>query len=234
VDVSAQQSAALCTLAVSLAAQYGHANFSIPGTAAAEKKTPGAKKDLDLSGSGSRTRRSKWQVRDGLVEMHIDMGPAGGRFSNNQFRWMASEGGCDADIAGWDWVSVPQRILKDELSDDDLERARTQVGLFLARFTKEELLEKAIEHRLLCAPIATTQDLLDSRQLGARQFFQTVQEASGARRTLPGNFAAGVPQAFAALLPAPALGQHSSEVLRDWLAMPEAELASLRAQGVIA
>jgi len=180
VDLSAQQSAALCTLSVSLAAQFGHANFAISGSAVAEKNVPGAKKELDLSGSGARTRRSKWQVKDGLVEMHIGIGPAGGRFANNLFRWLSSENACDKDIAAWDWTTLPQRLQSDELTDADLERARTQVARFFTGFTKEELLTKALEYRLLCAPIVTTQGLLNSRHLAERQFFQTVTEASGA------------------------------------------------------
>lgn len=231
VDVSAQQSAVLCTMSASLAVPVGHPNYSIPGAAVANRKKD--KKDLDLSGSGSRTRRSKWQVLDGMVEMHIGIGPAGGRFSNNLFKWLASENACDADIAGWDWVKVPERILNNEISEDDMERARGNVANFFARFTKEELLEQAMARRFLCAPIATTQDLLDSRQLATRHFYQTVTEPPGAKRTLPGNFAAGVQQGFAVLTPAPTLGQHTDSVLRDWLALSQSDIEQLRTQGVI-
>jgi crotonobetainyl-CoA:carnitine CoA-transferase CaiB-like acyl-CoA transferase len=128
---------------------------------------------------------------------------------------------------------VPQRLLSGELSEDDLERARTCVAVFFQNFSKQELLEKAIEHRLLCAPIATTADLLESRQLEARQFFQDVTERSGARRRLPGAFAMGADEGFVPLQPAPALGEHSAEVLKDWLGLGEDELARLYGQGAI-
>ncbi|MGE0384167.1 MAG: CoA transferase [Gammaproteobacteria bacterium] len=233
VDVSAQQSAALCTLGQSLAAPFGHAGFSITAAASVEAKK-GRKKELDLSGSGARTRRSKWQVRDGLVEMHIGIGPASGRFSNNLFRWMHAEGACEDDIAAWDWIALPQRILSEEIGEDDLDRARDAVARFFARFTKEELLLKSMEHRFLCAPIATTRDLLDSRQLRARGYFQTVVEPSGAQRTLPGNFAAGVVDGFVPLAPAPAPGQHTDAVLREWLGETDAGIATLRAAGAVA
>ena len=230
VDVSAQQSVTLCTLAVSLAAQYGHEQFVIPGSAGADRK---ARKELDLSGSGSRTRRSKWAVRDGLVEMHLGIGPAGGRFSNSLFRWLASEGACDADVAAWDWVTLPPRLLAQEITEADMERARDSVANFLARFTKTELLEKAIELRLLCAPVATTQDLLDSPHLAARGYFQQVTEASGATRTLPGSFAIGVPHGFTTPKPAPALGEHSAVVLSEWLGMDVPGIATLRHEGTV-
>ncbi|MET0379915.1 MAG: CoA transferase, partial [Spongiibacteraceae bacterium] len=243
VDVSAQQAAALCTMSASLAVPVGHPDYSIPGLAAEKKKSKDGKKDLDLSGSGSRTRRSKWQVKDGMVEMHIGIGPAGGRFTNNLFQWLASENACDADIANWDFITVPQRILANEITEADMERARNNVASFFARFTKNELLEQAMTRRFLCAPIATTQDLLDSKQLNAREFFTTVTEASGATRTLPGNFAAvvikdgatnGASRGFVALTPAPTLGQHTDGILRDWLALNDSDIDQLRTQGAIA
>ena len=234
VDVSAQASASICTLAATLAVQYGHPDFAVPGSAAALKLGPDGKKPLDLSGSGTRTRRSKWRVKDGMVEMHLSIGPATGRFSNSLFRWIASEGGCDADVAAWDWTTLPLRVMAGEVSEADLERARASVGRFLAPFSKEELLEQAMARRLLCAPVATPRDQLSSKQLAHRQFFMRVTEASGAERTLPGNFSGDLPQAYAAPRPAPALGQHTDEVLADWLAMPPSDIAALRAQGVVA
>lgn len=230
VDVSAQQSVALCTLSSSLAASFGHANFSVMGAAAVPRKK--GKNAPDRSGKVGDTIRSKWQVRDGLVEMYI--GPLSGRFADNLFKWLHSEGACDDDIATWDWGTLPQRILGGEISEEDLERAYNSVAKYFTKFTKEELLEKAMEHRFLCAPIATTRDLLESRQLKSRRFFETVEEASGTRRTLPGAFTVGVPGADVPLTPAPALGQHTTEVLRDWLALEDAEIGQLRAQGAIA
>ena len=39
--------------------------------------------------------------------MHLAMGPAAGRFTNNLFAWMLEEGACDAQTAAWDWVTMP-------------------------------------------------------------------------------------------------------------------------------
>lgn len=214
VDIAAQQSASICTLGVSLAAAVGHPDFVIPG--AAPKPVPGQKKNLDLSGSGTRTRRSKWQVKDGLVEMHIGLGPAGGGFANNLFQWLHSEGACPDDIASWDWKTLPARIEADEISDDDLERARDCVAAFFAGFTKQQLLEQAIQRRLLCAPIATTEDLLNSPQLASRNFFVELIETGDIKRTLPGAFCQGLDTAFVTLRPAPQLGEHTQEVLTEW------------------
>jgi hypothetical protein len=127
VDVSAQQSVAQATLSSVLSAAVGHDDFSIRPVARNDiRKAP------DLSGSGARTRRSKWRVRDGLVELHLAMGPAAGRFTNNLFAWMHEEGACDADMAAWDWITIASRIERDELDDNEIERARDVVATFLA------------------------------------------------------------------------------------------------------
>lgn len=228
VDISVQQSVAQATLSSILAAAIGHENFTLR----VEPKSK-TRKTLDLSGSGARTRRSKWPVRDGLIEMHLALGPAAGRFTNNLFAWMRDEGACDEETASWDWVSLPARIENDEITEDDLERVREMVGRFLAPKTKAELAEVAMRRKLLLAPVATTEDLANSHHHASRGFFQTVADAAGRQIRLPGNFAMGVPQAFVPMTPAPLPGQHDDEVYGGLLGMSTGELAALRAAGVI-
>lgn len=228
VDISVQQSVAQATLSSILSAAVGHENFTLR---VQPKNSSG--KTLDLSGSGARTRRSKWQVRDGLVEMHLAMGPAAGRFTNNFFAWMRDEGGCDDALAAWDWVTLPARIEADEITEQDLEDVRIRVGGFLANYTKAELAEAAMRRKMLLAPVATTEDLLNSPHHRERGFFQQVTDASGRSTSLPGDFAMGVPGAFVPLRPAPALGEHDDEVYCGLLGLSAAELAELRAGRVI-
>lgn len=228
VDISVQQSVAQATLSSILAAAVGHENFTLrPEPRSRTRKT------LDLSGSGARTRRSKWPVRDGLVEMHLAMGPAAGRFTNNLFAWIHDEGGCDAALAAWDWVTLPARIEADEITEEDLERVRDLVGAFLAPRSKAELAEIAMRRKLLLAPVATTEDLAGSPHHAERGFFQTVEDAAGREMRLPGNFAMGVPRAFVPLTPAPLPGQHDEEVWCGLVGLSPAELAALRNEGVI-
>ncbi len=230
VDISVQQSAAQATLSSILSAAVGHEDYSIRAEA---KSAKAPKKPLDLSGSGARTRRSKWQVRDGLVEMHLAMGPAAGRFTNNLFAWMLEEGACDAQTAAWDWVSLPARVEADEITEDDLERARDMVARFLAPRSKHDLVEVAIRRKVLLAPVATTEDLANSPHHAARGFFQQVDDAAGRRLRLPGAFAAGVPHGFVAATPAPTPGQHNDAVYGGLLGVAAVELAALHAAGVL-
>ena len=228
VDVSVQQSVAQATLSSILAAPIGHENFTL----SVEPKSK-TRKTLDLSGSGARTRRSKWQVRDGLVEMHLALGPAAGRFTNNFVAWMHEEGACDEEVAAWDWVTLPARIENDEITEEDLERVRGMVARFLASKTKAEVAEVAMRRKLLLAPVATTEDLANSAHHGSRGFFHTVHDAAGRSLRLPGHFAMGVPHGFVAMTPAPLPGQHDDEVYGGLLGMAADEIAALRSTGVI-
>ena len=228
VDISVQQSVAQATLSSILAAAVGHENFSLR----VEPKSR-TRKTLDLSGSGARTRRSKWPVKDGLVEMHLAMGPAAGRFTNNLFAWIHDEGGCDAELASWDWVTLPARIEADEITEEDLERVRDLVGRFLAPWTKAELAAIAMRRKLLLAPVATTEDLANSPHHAERGFFRELTDAAGRTLRLPGPFAMGVPQGFVAPTPAPLPGQHDEAVWCGLVGLSADELAECRKQGVI-
>jgi crotonobetainyl-CoA:carnitine CoA-transferase CaiB-like acyl-CoA transferase len=207
VVTSAQASATQCTLSLSMAEVIGHPNY----TFRAEVKSK--KKQLDLSGSGSRTQRSKWPVKDGLVEMHLALGPAAGRFTNNLFRYLGSVGAVSQKFLEWDWITLPPRIENDEISDDEMEQARTEVAAHFATLTKRQAVDLALKHRLMLAPIMDASDLLDSPHAAARGFFDQVGDLQ-----LPGKLALGFDEGFVVPGPAPELGQGGAEAEARWLA----------------
>lgn len=231
VDISVQQSAAQSTLASILSAAVGHDDFSIRP----EPKANG-KKTLDLSGSGARTRRSKWKVADGLVEMHLAMGPASGRFTNNLFAWLSELGACSEQFASWDWVTVPGRIESGEIDDDMLATVRAEVETFLAPRKKRELVEEAIRRKILLAPIATVEDLVQSPHHAARGYFQEVEEAD-LRFRLPGPFAFAMSEVstepFCSIAAAPSIGQDNAAIYGELCGMSGSEIDQLRAAEVI-
>lgn len=207
VVTSAQASATQCTLSLSMATVIGHPNYVFRAEVKSKKK-----RELDLSGSGSRTQRSKWPVKDGLVEMHLALGPAAGRFTNALFALMAKRGAVSAKFAEWDWVTLPPMIENDEISDDEMEQARQEVAKFLSGMTKREAVEMALEHRLMLAPIMTVADLSDSPHSAARGFMQQVGALS-----LPGKLALGFDDGFVPLCAAPKIGEGGEEIAGRWL-----------------
>ncbi|MDG2002770.1 MAG: CoA transferase [Novosphingobium sp.] len=207
IDISAQASCMLCTLSSHLAMAVGHEDFNALGGVQSSKL-------LDLSGSGARTRKTKWQLKDGLLEMHIGMGTAAGRFSNALFKWIDEVSECPPEYLAWDWVDVPRMLLDGELSADDLNGARTFVATVLERFTKAEMVDVAREYGLLLAPVMIVPDLLASPQLAARGFYAPLGDAV---EVLPAPFAAGCFPLQAPLRPAPRIDEHRQEVFDQWL-----------------
>jgi crotonobetainyl-CoA:carnitine CoA-transferase CaiB-like acyl-CoA transferase len=226
VDVSTQQSASLATLSVTLASAVGHQNYQFPADAEAKRKS------LDLSGSGARTRRSKWPVRDGLLELHLGIGPASGGSANELFAWMREEGALPEEFADWDWVTLPARLQSETITDQQMDAARDAVGRFLARYSKAQLMEVGLRRGILMAPAMTIEDLERSEHLEARSFFQELHE-NGRVRMLPGNFAAGCEHGFARGRPAPVLGEHNQQVYSQLLGLTASQLERLRAEKVI-
>jgi crotonobetainyl-CoA:carnitine CoA-transferase CaiB-like acyl-CoA transferase len=230
VEISVQQSVTQATLGSHLAPAVGHPDYTLMPK---PKQAPAARpKPLDLSGSGSRTRRSKWVVRDGLVELHLGMGFAAGDKTNNLFAWMAAEGALPQPMHGWDWRALPQDINAGKITEEDVEEARDHVARFLAPRTKLDLFHEAHARKILLAPVNDIADLLASAQLQARGFFATVDEG-GAARTIPGAFAMGPDGMFAAPRAAPARGEHNAAVYGELLGLDAPERARLSREGVI-
>ncbi|MFJ3212672.1 CaiB/BaiF CoA-transferase family protein [Streptomyces flaveolus] len=191
-------------------------------------------KRVDQSGSGAATDPAlkKWACKDGLIEFHIGLGPASGGFTNNFLRWMAVEGAAVGRFADLDFRVLPKAIAAGEFTDDDTLELRALIGQFLASRTKDEVLAAAVEHKLLCVPILDTTDVRTSEQLASRGFFTEVGE--GERRcTLPGAFAQVIgADGPAVRRPAPLLGEHTDEVIGEWLgARPEAFAAGAAPSG---
>lgn len=210
VDVSAQASLGVATLARSLAHSVGDERPEW-------HKQPTAG---DRSGSGAATpnRHKKWYCRDGLVELHLSMGRAAGSFTNRLFAWLHEEGAIDDTVAGWDWTELPERMADGEVTEEDLDRARGAVRAFLATRTKSEVVEAAMRRRLLCMAVYDIADIVGSEHLAERGFWSHV-DIDGAPTRIPGVFAQVTGGSGPHVRgPAPSVGQHNEEVVGQWLA----------------
>jgi crotonobetainyl-CoA:carnitine CoA-transferase CaiB-like acyl-CoA transferase len=208
VDVSAQAALGLATLAMVLTAATGDAEPEwLP--------RPGSTVTIDNSGSGSRTRRSKWRVKDGYVELHLAMGPAAGAFTNSFMSWVLEAGRLDPVAAAWDWRLLPEAIKRGDVTGADMERVRDAVASFFETKTKQEVTDAAVARKVLSVGVADVSDLAASPHFADRGYFVTVGEGERGR-TLPGPFAAASVDAFVHRRPAPLIGEHDDEVVVEW------------------
>ncbi|WP_374414478.1 CoA transferase [Novosphingobium colocasiae] len=210
VDLAVVQTLPQCTLGAALAEGVGHADF-VP------RRKAGDEHVVDLSGSGSITRKSKWTVSDGLAEMHLGIGPAAGPASNKLMTWMRDEGWFHPVFSNWDWSRLHEKIIAGDVSEADLDAVRAWVQSFLATRHKDELVGVAMDRGVRIAPILTVADLAASAQFAARDSIETIYGPFGPYK-MPGAFARGCPEGFVLRRPAPQLGEHDAEVRDEWLA----------------
>jgi crotonobetainyl-CoA:carnitine CoA-transferase CaiB-like acyl-CoA transferase len=84
------------------------------------------------------------------------------------------------------------------------------------------------------APVLALDEILASPQIAARELVQEVTDAAGNRYRLLASPIHVADTDVAPPLPPPAIGEHTDEVLRDWLGYDNARIAAHRAAGVVA
>jgi len=228
VDVAAQACLSLNTLGRVLADPVGDEH---PEWAALI--SPTARSDQSGSGSGTSSHLKKWRCKDGLVEFHLAIGQAAGPFTNNFFRWMHAESAGSDALLRWDWRVLPELVKRGEFTEEDMQQVRAATAAFLAAKTKNEILEAAIAYKLLCIGVSDTGDLAASPQLAERDFYVTLGAGRRAQ-ALPGRWATVSIPAFELHRPAPEVGEHTDEVLAEWLGYDGPVRGSLRDEQVIA
>ena len=115
----------------------------------------------------------------------------------------------------------------------DREFINRRLNEVLSRETCANWLRRLEEQRIPCAPVNSFAQALSDPQVLHRNMVVELQHPSGGRIRGPGNpikLSRTRGETFTA---APALGQHTDEVLRDCLGMESAEIARLRSEAVI-
>jgi crotonobetainyl-CoA:carnitine CoA-transferase CaiB-like acyl-CoA transferase len=143
------------------------------------------------------------------------------------------------------WPSMARAMGQPELIEDPrfvTMRDRAKNRFELARIVEawmqsqpsDEAVLKILEaHRVAAAPVMTVIDSVNHPHYKARNMIRTVPDPILGQVMIP-----GFPLKFSAFpkeleITAPLLGQHGEEILRDRLAMSEADIARLRNQGVL-
>ena len=193
IDVSAQQAVTQCTQTMLMTTAVGAPLVARAGG--------GIK-------AGEYVLRTVYPAADGYVSITFMFGEMVGPFSRRLMEWVYEEGFCDEATRDQNWIDFFTLIYTGQADPEGLNRAQDAIAAFTATKSKAELMAGNYDRRLLIAPVATTQDLVESEHLAAREFFENVPEFGCA---FPGRFAkANVP--LTVLGPPPTLGEHTEEV----------------------
>jgi crotonobetainyl-CoA:carnitine CoA-transferase CaiB-like acyl-CoA transferase len=154
-----------------------------------------------------------WEAKDGYVSITFLFGTLG-PFARSLMEWVHEEGFCDEATRDKDWNNYAALLMSGEESQEEYQRVLGTIAAFAKTKTKDELLEAALDRRLLIAPITTIAELSGSEQFASRDFWREHSDAKSGREVrYPGPFAklTGTPLQYR--LPAPAIGQHNDDAL---------------------
>jgi crotonobetainyl-CoA:carnitine CoA-transferase CaiB-like acyl-CoA transferase len=160
-----------------------------------------------------------WATKDGYVSFGVFLAEQGARRNPRLIEWMAEEGYADEFLVNFPWA---QYYHWTEVSAEDRERMRSQFAAFFAAHTKAELVEGGLRRNVMLQAEASFADVLNHPQLQARGFWQRLDDAPGRRR--PGGFVKPSATTCALTRPAPRVGEHTAEVLDEWLTAPATDI----------
>ncbi|MFQ5874912.1 MAG: CoA transferase, partial [Dehalococcoidia bacterium] len=198
------------------------------------------KESIERAGSsrkfGFLVIRNVFPCKDGHVSALIVGGVLGASSTSALVRWMDEEGMApdfmkQRDWAAWDFAALAGQ---GEEGVKDIQAVESHVSGFFLTKTKAELYERAITDRILLAPCNTIQDLVESPQLRAREFWVDVYHPElDASLTYPGPHVKFSETPIQARRRAPLIGEHNKEVYIGELGLTEGHLGQLKTRGVI-
>jgi crotonobetainyl-CoA:carnitine CoA-transferase CaiB-like acyl-CoA transferase len=120
-----------------------------------------------------------------------------------------------------------------QCTQEEADAAENVFADWIARYTRAEIMEMARKHELMLFPVNTIADNIDSPQLAARDFYQTVEhEDIGVNVTYPGAPIVLSRTPWRMKSRAPRLGEHNAEVYGA-INIGSGELDRLRGAGVV-
>ena len=210
VDVSTQQAVALTTQSDIVAAAIGSA---------------GGARSAGGGRIGPLTLRFQYPARDGHVSITHLFGRAFGPATRRLMESVHDDGFCDAALRDKDWIAIASLIANGQEPVETHDRAKEAIAAWTASKTKRELLDLAMERRLLIAPAWTLRDVASNEQLATRHYFQALERPDGERAARQlGAFVRGAGEAPKPARRAPRLDEHRDAILAGSRTPPFADV----------
>jgi crotonobetainyl-CoA:carnitine CoA-transferase CaiB-like acyl-CoA transferase len=181
--------------------------------------------------TGAKMGRTReiWPARDGWVTFGLRGGAARIKNLVAMVGYMDECGMAPDWLRDYDWSSYDPN----QIDEAEIARLEEAFGAFFAGRSMRELYQEALARRILLAPCNDAREILEHEQLRDRSLFVTLEYPElGASIEHPDFFARMAPAGVALRRRAPRIGEHNAEVYGE-LGVEEAELARLRAEGVL-
>jgi crotonobetainyl-CoA:carnitine CoA-transferase CaiB-like acyl-CoA transferase len=142
------------------------------------------------------------------------------------------------------WRNLCRAMARDDLLDDPRYGNHTQrsaimddvdalVASWSSGLSRNAVWSICLDHHIPAAPVRDLTEVLADRHLRERDFLVDVDHPELGPVTLPRSplrYAGSAPRP---LTPSPFLGEHTGEVLADWLGLGAADVAGLRSRGAL-
>jgi crotonobetainyl-CoA:carnitine CoA-transferase CaiB-like acyl-CoA transferase len=174
--------------------------------------------------------RRIWPCKNGYVYAIYWSGQFARRWNLPLVRWMESDGVADDFIKQFNWDTFNMGETNREIVDGI---EKPTLKLFMSH-TKTELLEGALKQNAQVYPIANTTEIVENRQLAAREFWVKLEHPElSTSITYPGAFAKTTEAPPKVTRPAPLIGEHNIEIYEKELGISREELLILKQARVI-
>ena len=138
-----------------------------------------------------------------------------------------------AQAIGAEELCQDPRFASPEARHDNVEALDAVITAWTRERCVTEIVERLERAEVPCTPVAGIEAVIANPQLHHRGMIVELERPSGARIPVAGQpiHLSGTPATLTRA--APEVGQHSSEVLRDWLELDEATIGELTREGII-
>jgi len=179
---------------------------------------------------GALYERVIWQCKGGYVSCFFRGGSAGLKKSAEAtVAWMNVEGKASyLDTFNWDGYDV------NTITQEERRRIEKPLIDFFRSKTKEQVVQEAIQRKLILVPLNSVKDLTESEQLKERRYWIEVEHPElGRTITYAGAPVKTSSCGWKIHRRAPLIGEHNKEMYVEELGFREEEINKLMARGVI-
>lgn len=168
-----------------------------------------------------------YQCVDGYVNNMVLFGPSFGPHAQRLLQVMFDKGFIDESMNNEDLVAWGTDIFSGKVPIERYNELTAAVAAYCMAHTKAELLQHAIEYKLLTAPIATPKDVVENPQYAHREFWDAIEDEllSPNEITVPGLYVKYSNMDIPVLDRAPRLNEHA-DLVRSSISQPHTSPAT--------
>lgn len=169
---------------------------------------------------------------DGHAVITVALTPAFAAMAQRIAEWLGEEGALEPDAARVDLLAAARAAMAGDGKGEPIVRLIAALTEVCRRKTKAQITAASRAHRFMAAPVMTMADIAGFEHYRSRGLF-TAQDVGERTVEAPVRFAQFSNYEIDVRRPAPALSEHTVEVLSELAGLTLVEVQALFAQGIV-